>query len=376
MPPTSYRSIVADALPGVEPIDGPLTTTQRCSRLNAGGVVLFTVQGLKALLKADDAAGAALWETALSPNQWEQLAFAINLQSSMDLAGQISLYASDVLEIEQKGLDPEFVAWWRDTFLLLNGRCGLAVQGPIRLTAGVHAAEVRGRLTITGIVGWLFAANRVVTHLGLRSRTDERPFVLRGVFPKCHRAALQDVYEGLRPAADLWRTLPWGALGPFEALRAARVELESVPQNLLYQLACQISDRAWMLDDNTGRDDERAARWWSWAEHGYDVHVVPYSFSPVEDLREVLARIKRACAAFDPANPDNAIAIDILERWKPVQTIGSIIADQTRCYDLLRNMHAHLEYVLALVEARGEATWTAFPPMQRSSELTVPLRAR
>lgn len=319
---------------------------------------IFTGSGIKELFAVDDPEEYQLWNKVLTTEDWSLMSYAFNLQN-VTMIGGLELFQYDIgasIKVEPKS--PEsFSLWINDFSLLVENICSTVRLIPLSYSLVEGEEETiacTAYLRAQGIATWLYEADRIVRHVeryeqltGVKLAQEELRQYLK--YKKDRAEVVFKVFQGLRPAADLWRKLPWELLGRYEQLRGARAQLNRVDKGLIADLTRQIWDRAYLLDDNAGKKAPIVRKWWEWADDGYCVNSIFHSFTSASTAQLHLKRVSRACEAFDPKNPANVEALTILNEPgnRPDRRGSPIIENLAATHANLCKMREYLREVIA-----------------------------
>jgi hypothetical protein len=315
--PSTAASLVNEITPSgahfqKAPMKGELTS------LTLAVATLSTV-ALKDVLKEQDPWGYGYWSSIFEDKQWESLCDAINSSAGIafDLSSCPSAARIDSLKSTASG------GWYGDWLVglhvLLYSTCRAGVRRPFafELTNGLSRT---GNLTtsVKQMVQWLYSANRIVEHLEcLATDTTTRKETLKdGRFTVDELKSLASLYESIRPAANIWRSLPWGALTPFEELAAVALQCEQLPKAHYLSLDLALSSKAMRTKLNPAFGDRVVKQWWSsWSspEFGNAAHLSVNSFNSMASLRRLRGHMANTLAAFDLRNPKSRAAITLLD---------------------------------------------------------------
>ncbi len=280
--------------------------TKRRRRQLEIGLAEFTVGGLQKLLQIDDPEGYAVLKSEFSEPQWSQLLLSIEMGSS---AGNYDYFHIiwDAFDIAN-GDSEEKKQWALELHRMASDFLRFASQPVSQVwNKGVASYIISAR----NLIDMLYCANEVVRTLSVLCESTNE---YKTLFRNSNVENLHRVYEALRPAADLWRTIPDAAITPFITINEEKA-IEPVNLKLLFDLNRLVSSKGAAMDLSSARSNELVAEWWKWTSSGfdYDVHYGVTIFDTPEDVQMYINHLKMACNAFDPTNETNIKVLDLFD---------------------------------------------------------------
>jgi hypothetical protein len=275
----------------------------------------FNGCGIKALFAKDNPADFALWDSILRKEHWLLMGYAVSLRNT-DVSGKNWVSYNETTL--RKSAATEFFDWAEDLSFLVNTVCWKLDCGHFSFEQDKND-RYQYFFRVQNLVIWLYESDRVVRYVEkyqkLRGEDFSMEFLLRNNCDEETATVILGFYERARPAADLWRNLPWSLLSRYEQLGGARTVLNKVDKQVVRYLQREITERGYLMDDNAGRRQAIVSNWWDeWTEHDYSVDCVPHSFDCERAVQVAKTRLEKACDAFDPNNPVNAKVLKILSK--------------------------------------------------------------
>lgn len=362
-----------------EVVDSVITESQR----KYEEALLFTANGLRATLLNDDLVHAQLLDKYFKPEHWNLLSYALDIDKTHIVGGMdLDLPFADHFEwackedflpfkdhlecaSEEDIRSNECTKWLVKLHTLKSNYSG-SYPHPF-CSEYLDDRTFRLDLNVWRIVHWLYRANAVVTHIE-PLYAEKTSFTLHTL--KERGEDITHLYEALRPAADLWRAVPYEAISPFEELAAARDLINGFDHLKLFELALQVSVRGVLMDDNEGHNNRFVRKWWEWTDTRFEycVHYGLNPFSTKWHARALHEFIVNACMAFDPANPVNAKVLSILNKGHTSKN-SVIIKNQAGAYASLCEYREHLKQVIDAIDADVKPTEFIRPKQAVTSAL-------
>jgi hypothetical protein len=320
-------------------------------RRNSFAMPVFTCSALRATLEVDDPAQFTTLSKSLSNSQWEQLTLAVNLAGTSNFGG---MWGFDVYRLARlvHSQNEDVKAWGAEVHYRLTN-CTSAWS-----TSAFYEFDETGsslKLLCRDLIRYLHDCSEVADVLTpLLQRCGGR----RSLISPADWNELGLFYESIRPAADLWRTLPDPAIKPFIEVGNALALLEEIDKTMLLRLRLSVAAVGYKLDDNPAHesddDDGKIAKWWKWTEGCFD-YVVHYGVTPVETKKflTLYARhIDDACDAFNPSIPTNIEVLKRLDRgWNSRGAdAGPIIENVNQVFADLKALSTFLGRLTALCD--------------------------
>lgn len=365
-------------------------------RMNNYRRITFGLGAMRSMLAKCDPQGLEIWEGALTQSQWEHWELAVNTaHASTDfcIMGNDLIDYCDFMDEIQRAPNVQTVNWLKKLFTLTNSTHMGSMSPPMEVKYDMRSTSEM-TTSVQEWVHWLYCAHEWVSHFEqlLDQDTTQPDAIAVSTFFAPWRRTQRDAstryslrnkifftYELLRPAADLWRDLPWQAIAPFETLGGARTLLKRRTPSTYWNLYVNIASKGIDMD-GVSYDVPQAENWWKWADHEI-AYFVDLGLSPFSSHDKACARatcIETAMRAFDPANPVNVQVLDAMEAFvRPSPTspehqtyvAHSRIPSASHAHALLSEYHAFLQQVMLAAHAPSAAA----PPMKRPQKKVKPI---
>lgn len=359
--------------------------------------ITFGLGAMHSMLVKCDPQGLKIWKGALTKSQWKHWELAVNTahaSSEFDFWGN-QLIGRDDFEGEiRRAPNIQTINWLKKLFTITNSTHTCSMYPPLKVEDDMQSTSEM-TTSVQEWVHWLYCAHEWVSHFEQlldQDTTQPDAITVSAFFAPLRRTqrgasrrySLRNeiflTYESLRPAADLWRDLPWQAIAPFETLGGARTLLKRRTPSTYWKLYVNITSKGCAMDIAPARDLIQVENWWQWANHWleYNVHRGINPFSSHANTFDLATCIETAMHAFDPANPVNVQVLDAMEAsLRPSPTspehktyvANSMIPSASHAHALLSEYHAFLQQVMLAAHTPSAAV----PPMKRPQKKVKPI---
>lgn len=309
-------------------------------------VATFSSGALQAALRHNDPIEYRFMDSILTDEQWSALTEAVNSSSGVTFDSTSCPSASRIQAIVLTVEQSWYSDWLIKLHVLLNSTCRQGIRRPFSLDV-TDPVRRTGNLSISmsRIVQWLYSANRIVEHMEcLASVSSTRRVTLQdSLFTADELNALFSLYESLRPAANFWRSVPWGALTHFEELACIEVKCESMSAQHLFKLDLALSSKAWRIKLNPSYSNDAVQAWWkSWTSSEFQTaaHLRVNTFDTLDTLRRMRDHIGSVADAFDITNSASVAVLERLDAYSLGSTL--IMPELPVISGLLHDSHDHL----------------------------------
>jgi hypothetical protein len=325
-------------------------------------------------LHRDDPAAFAVWENALTPELWRQLAEALNhfyaFETMLDDGYSTILPECDPATI----VGADLVPWYEALLATLDSQ-------PLPMHLLDHNDELKARR----LLDQMELCDRLCALLAhFHDPTSTASIRITALYGRDSLPTLLNLrraYSSMIGMVYAYRSLPWAAIAPFETLPNARAILAAHDAHLTCETLYFVRDVGIRIDDNSAKVDLEHVQQWvarffrtpGWG-FGYSVQFPAGPFVPEDFVRGYATHLRKACTCFDPADPANMEAIEKLRYGDPWEGPSNEVyadIDAPGTHRMLTKRAAYFEAIAATINQPRPRKTVDFRPPRKPLPISI-----